>query len=91
MPMGRRCWVTLVVPAEVASLLQVGRYLDCRIEGVVENHSVLNGLVPLVRLLQRVRQAQWVSARLFVERAEKTSIVKEEMIGAETDVKKGLV
>ena len=91
MPMGRRCWVTLAVPAEVASLLQVGRYLGCRIEGVVENHSVLNWLDPLGRPLQRVRQVPPVSSRLFAERTAKMSIAQEKRTGVEERVQQGLV
>lgn len=88
---GRRCWVTLAVPAEVASLPQVGHYRDYRVEGEVENHSVLNWLDLLGRPLQRVRQVQWVSSRLFVERTAKMLIAQEKRTGVEEQVQQGLV
>ena len=83
--------MTLAVPVEVASLLQVGRYLGCRIEGVVENHSVLNWLDPLGRPLQRVRQVPPVSSQLFAERTAKMSIAQEKRTGVEERVQQRLV
>lgn len=85
------CRVTLEAPEEAAFLLQVGRYRDCRIEGVVENHSVLNWLDPLGRPLQRVSQVPPVSSRLFDERTAKMSIAQEKRTGVEERVQQGPV
>lgn len=89
---GRRCWVTLAVPAEVAFQLLVGRHRDCTIEKLlVESQSVRNCWDPLGRLPRRVRQVWLVSSRRFAEWTATVSIGKGETIGVEAEAQKGLV
>ncbi len=92
MPIGCRCWVILVVPAEVAFLVLLECHRDYRSDGlVVENQFVVNCWDSRERLLQRVRQVPPVSSQLCAERTVKMSIAQGKRPGVQGRVQQGLV
>ena len=91
MPIGRRRWVILAVPAGVSFLVPVGRLRDCRIEGLlVEDLPVRSCLDPLGQLLLREKQVPQASLGLFAERAVTVWRAKEAPSGVEGEMQKGL-